>query len=312
MTTARVPHPSLHSENKAREIQLSPSQIDEFYEIGYLIIPSVFTAEEIAEMRLALNRLQAKAEKLNKIEEVDGSLFVVEPIPEEEQKPVPIPIDAPEGLRYPAHIRIHRIQWAGAAEPTLRKYGEDKRLLSMASQILGSVEMNHLINQVHYKFPNDGIEFPWHQDSQFRRYGTDLWSDINGRGSFVQIGIAIDDMTPHNGPLQFIPRSCQHGHIGLDKLSMSPALQQKRKNTETSLNVVYRVNESARDYFDPADAVSLQLKASDVALFGPYTIHRSLPNNSNQPRRLFLNGYAYPGANKRVYDGDGAGRLISL
>ena len=66
MTTARVPHPSLHSENKAREIQLSPSQIDEFYEIGYLIIPSVFTAEEIAEMRLALNRLQALRDEWDK------------------------------------------------------------------------------------------------------------------------------------------------------------------------------------------------------------------------------------------------------
>ena len=292
-------------------VELCPAQIEEFYDIGYLVLPGLFNQDEIADIRQAFDRLQAKAETLSGIKELDGSLFVVEPIPEAEQRASTSEI-GPEGLRYPKHVRIHRIQWAGAAEPLLRMYGEDPRLLSIASQILGSTSMNHLINQVHFKFPNDGIEFPWHQDSQFRRYGTAMWDDVNGKGSFVQIGVAIDDMTPDNGPLQFIPKSCHHGHIGLDKLSMSPDQQAKQSNTETRFNVVYRVNQSARDYFDPADAVSLEMKAGDVALFGPYTIHRSLPNHSNQPRRLFINGYASPGANHRTYEGDGAGRLLTF
>jgi hypothetical protein len=47
-----------------------------------------------------------------------------------------------------------------------------------------------------------------------------------------------------------------------------------------------------------------------VLLFGPYTFHRSLPNRSTRPRRVFINGFAHPGANSRVYPGDGAGRTL--
>jgi hypothetical protein len=54
------------------------------------------------------------------------------------------------------------------------------------------------------------------------------------------------------------------------------------------------------------------MAAGGVLLFGPYTFHRSLPNRSSRPRRVFINGYAAPGANRRVYPGEGAGRLLSV
>jgi hypothetical protein len=54
------------------------------------------------------------------------------------------------------------------------------------------------------------------------------------------------------------------------------------------------------------------MRAGSVLVFGPFTVHRSLPNRSRTPRRIFINGYAYPGANARVYPGDGAGRTLTL
>ena len=51
---------------------------------------------------------------------------------------------------------------------------------------------------------------------------------------------------------------------------------------------------------------------SDVVMFGPYTVHCSQPNVSEHPRRVFINGFAYPGANTRLYPGRGAGRLVRL
>jgi hypothetical protein len=45
-------------------------------------------------------------------------------------------------------------------------------------------------------------------------------------------------------------------------------------------------------------------------MFGPYTFHRSLPNRSQSARRVFINGYAHPGANWRLYPGSEAGRLL--
>lgn len=328
MDTTALSEPSVSVMSSLSAFQLTVQQIQEFYEVGFLVVPQVFSRSEIQEMREACDRLLDIAETLQGIAEVRGSLFVVEtlshPALQPQISPSLVPSDGASGAslsfcRTPQHVRIHRIQWVGAAEPVFRRYGEDVRILQLASDILGATQMNHLVNQIHFKFPHDGIEFPWHQDSQYRRFGTDLWKDVNGKGSFVQIATAIDDMTPDNGPLQFIPYSCQQGHLGLDKLSnleqellnrSTNSGVQESYNPSTRLNMVYQVNEDGLRLFDPSRAVSMQMKAGDVVLFGPYTIHRSLPNESEHPRRIFINGYAYPGANTRVYEGDGAGRLL--
>ena len=150
--------------------------------------------------------------------------------------------------------------------------------------------MNQLINQAHFKIPGDNVAFPWHQDSENRGYGKPGWKDVNGRGSFVQQAIAIDDVTEENGPLKFIPGSCKLGHLGL----------------------LSRSKEERRTLFNPDDAVTGIMKAGSVALFNPYVIHGSEPNRSQKPRRVFINGYAYPGANSRTYLGRGAGRLLKI
>ena len=124
----------------------------------------------------------------------------------------------------------------------LLAYGKDHRLLGMASQLLGSNEMNQLINQAHFKIPGDNVAFPWHQDSENRGYGKPGWKDVNGRGSFVQQAIAIDDVTEENGPLKFIPGSCKLGHLGL----------------------LSRSEEECRTLFNPDDAVTGIMNAGSV------------------------------------------------
>ena len=49
----------------------------------------------------------------------------------------------------------------------------------------------------------------------------------------------------------------------------------------------------------------------DTIFFGPYTAHASVENTSDKYRRVLINGYASPGANRRVYPGDGAGRRLN-
>jgi len=39
-------------------------------------------------------------------------------------------------------------------------------------------------------------------------------------------------------------------------------------------------------------------------------VHGSGPNEGTTPRRVLINGYAHPGANHRVYPGEGAGRRL--
>ena len=251
---------------------LTPETTEAFFDRGYVIVHDVFAGDEIAEMRAAFDRLEAIAHRLRQTCMYGGSKFV---------------LDTTSGPDGNPHTRIHRIVWCGAVEPVLARYGSDSRLTKAAARLLGSTEMNQLINQAHFKLPHDGVEFPWHQDSTHRRYGQREWRDVNGRGSYVQIVTAIDDGTGENGPIRLIPGSAKLGHL-------EPL----------------RDGELPRDCFDPCRAVSAVLPAGSILLFGPYTIHASSPNRSSCPRRVFINGFAYPGANSRIYPGEGAGRLV--
>jgi ectoine hydroxylase-related dioxygenase (phytanoyl-CoA dioxygenase family) len=180
------------------------------------------------------------------------------------------------------HVR--HVSFCGNAEPVLLQFGRDARLLAIAVGLLGSREMDQLINQAHYKRPGSAVTFDWHQDSSHRGIGSGGFTDINGRGSYVQILLAIDDSTADNGPLEFIPGSNKLGHLGAD--------------------LSHRI--------DPARRVTPMLKRGDVVAFGPFTVHGSQANLSNKSRRVFINGFAFPGANHKDYQLPHSGeRLIT-
>jgi ectoine hydroxylase-related dioxygenase (phytanoyl-CoA dioxygenase family) len=250
---------------------LSDDQIRTFFDDGFVVIPDLFSPDEVARMRMAFDRLERTAAKLDAPAMVRGTQFVVERLAGSERR-----------------VRIHRIVWCGAAEPVLSEFGRDPRLVSIAACLLGSDTMSQLINQAHFKLPGDGVQFPWHQDSSHRRYGTAEWRDINGRGSYVQSMTAIDDVTAENGPVEFVRGSARLGHLEFPSDGSLPAA------------------------LDSSQVQTPTLGAGGVIVFGPYTVHRSLPNASTRPRRAFMNGFAYPGANSRVYPGDGAGRIVTL
>ena len=147
--------------------------------------------------------------------------------------------------------------------------------------------MDQLICQAHFKLPADGVGFGWHQDSDHRRYGTDVWTDVNGRGSFVQTLMAVDVMNEENGPLMVVPGSGRTGHQYLKQ------------------------NPAPLDALFDGRAQPVLMEQGSVLLLGPYTVHGSKPNRSRQARRVFINGYASPGANRRVYPGEGAGRRVA-
>lgn len=243
-------------------LRLSKSQIAEFYDAGYVVRPGVFREAEIREIGKAFDRLRDTAAKLTRPRMIKGAYFVVN------------------------DHRIDRIVWCGAAEPVLLEYGDDARLKCPSAQLLGSNEMEQLICQAHFKLPADGVGFGWHQDSDHRRYGTEEWTDVNRRGSFVQTLIAVDAMTEENGPLMVVPGSGRKGHRYL-KQSTAPL-----------------------DPLFDGQARPVLMEQGSVLLLGPYTVHGSKPNRSKHARRVFINGYAYPGANRRIYPGKGAGRTV--
>jgi ectoine hydroxylase-related dioxygenase (phytanoyl-CoA dioxygenase family) len=243
---------------------ITPEMRAEYESQGYCVMPGVFSGDEMETLRKSFISLEQRARTVTTSAEIEGSVFFVEA------------------------DRIDRVCWCGACEPALLQAGRDPRILSIVRSLFETETCDHLINQAHFKLPGDGVNFPWHQDSQHRRYGTDLWTDVNGSGSFVQIVLAIDSATVENGCLHVFPGSQKQGHLDL------------YANSLDSLG------------FDESDAVAVELDVGDIVFFGPYLIHGSLENHSTQPRRALINGYSYPGANKREYPGVAAGAGSSL
>jgi ectoine hydroxylase-related dioxygenase (phytanoyl-CoA dioxygenase family) len=110
----------------------------------------------------------------------------------------------------------------------------------------------------------------------------------------VQTLIVLDEMTPDSGPLKFIPGSSKWGRVDFGDGAGDKPPQ--------------ATNASARA--PEADAVTITAQPGDTLFFGPYTAHASFENTSDRYRRVLINGFASPGANRRVYPGDGAGRRL--
>ena len=85
--------------------------------------------------------------------------------------------------------------------------------LKPVSQLLQTNQLDQLINQIHFKYPLDGVHFPLHQDAWNRRHGTDLWQDSHVDGSYIQVVLTIDRMIENNGPLVVIPKSQKLGPL---------------------------------------------------------------------------------------------------
>jgi ectoine hydroxylase-related dioxygenase (phytanoyl-CoA dioxygenase family) len=261
---------------------LNNRQIEEFFDTGFTSVEQFFDSREMAEISAGFDSLLEIAAEIagapgfdpDEAYRVgyDGAYFDFKGVDAQERR-----------------FAIRKIAWCGGAVPVLLRYGRHPRLLRAASQLLGCDEMNHLINQAHLKMPGTNVAFGWHQDSVNRGLHKGYFADVNGRGSFVQSGLAVDSVSADSGPLAFIPTSGGAAHL---------------EHTESGHLLPHQVDEARQ--------LAPLPRCGDLLLWHPYTIHGSKPNLSGRPRRILINGFAYPGANKRSYVGSekGAGELI--
>ena len=253
---------------------LTEEEIDCFWETGWITKKALFGIDEIRQIQACFDNLESIADCLNGTGPCGGSHFV---------------IDGTSGSQV-----IKRVVWAGGSQPYLLDVGQDPRLTVPCAQLLGSNQMDQLLSQAHFKRPGDGVVFGWHQDVQHRDKGNGTWTDVNGTGSFVQTLIVIDRMTADSGPLQFIPGSSKWGRVDFGNHDYD--------------NPDYERANPAQ--FRAEEAVTILAEPGDTLFFGPFTAHASFENTSQFYRRVFINGYAYPGANQREYPGEGACRTI--
>lgn len=243
---------------------ISASDKRDFDARGWFVLRGLFSEAETAEVGAALQRLYDVAQGLRATGDHGGAFFVVD-------------------AKGEGPAVVHRVVWAGGMESSLLRLSEDPRLVEPALELLGTTSCEQLLNQAHYKMPNDGVAFDWHQDIQHRDKGGGTWRDVNGRGSFVQTILLVDAMDRENGPLEFVPADAAR-YDGTGRLVPGTV--------------------------DATRAVSVTGRPGDVLVFGPWAVHGSRPNLSRHPRRVLINGYAAPGANGRTYPGAGACRVL--
>lgn len=268
----------------------TPEQERTFFEHGFVVVPGMFSARDVQAAREAFERLYATAQTLRVTGDHAGAHFV---------------LDAPPAGAA-GDVVVKRVVWAGGAEPVLLRLAEDPRLIELVLALLGTPRCEQLLCQAHFKMPRDGVSFDWHQDIQHRDKGGGTWRDVNGRGSYVQTILLVDDMRADNGPLQFLPDDAvtldargrlTSGHDDYGAPAGTGGLTGLPRSAESSP-------------WDESRAVTVTGRAGDVLVFGPHAVHGSLPNTSTSPRRVLINGYAAPGANARVYPGVGSCRVL--
>jgi ectoine hydroxylase-related dioxygenase (phytanoyl-CoA dioxygenase family) len=253
----------------------SADEVKDYFEVGWVVRRALFRDEEVARMRACFDALEQSASELTETGAYRGSYFVL-------------------GEKNGEQV-IKRVVWAGGSQRYLLEIGNDPRLTAPCAQLLHSREMDHLLSQAHFKRPRDGVVFDWHQDIRHRDKGNGTWKDVNGCGSYVQTVILLDQMTSDNGPLVFMRGSSKWGRVDC-------ADRACRDRLPGSMHTA-RCGEG--------DATTVTAQPGDTLFFGPYTVHASFENTSDRYRRILINGYASPGANRRVYPGEGAGRRVT-
>ena len=156
-------------------MKLSDAQITEFHDRGYLFVPEVFNADEVAVLR----------------GELDGIFSQ----------------DRPENVREKSGRAVRTTFAAHTFNDAYSRLGRHPRLIRPVMQLLdGPVYMHQY--KINAKAAFDGDVWQWHQD-----YGTWARDDLMPEPRAMNIALFIDDVSEFNGPLMFVPGSHKRGKL---------------------------------------------------------------------------------------------------
>ena len=226
--------------------------IEEYRERGYVRVPGVFPAREVAELAGYFDDILAQATGLTQVTKRGLTEFRV------------VSVAGRPTLKF--------AKWASASHAGLNEFRTSPRLLGLVMQLLGP-DLRSITNQMHYKNPGDGVSFQMHQDCTFRKPDS---AYRNLHGSFLQTAIAVDPATNENGCLQLIPYSHR------EKKALLSGGYESWESNEANRNALERLPAPEPGIMDPGD----------VLIWNPFTIHGSQPNKSAKSRRVYINGFA--------------------
>ncbi len=156
-------------------MNLSDTQVSEFHEQGYVFLPDVFSADEIAALTTELEGIFAQ--------------------------------DRPENVREKNGRAVRTTFAAHTFNEAFARLGRHPRLINPVMQLLGGPVYMHQY-KINAKAAFDGDVWQWHQD-----YGTWARDDLMPEPRAMNIAVFLYDVSEFNGPLMFIPKSHQGGKL---------------------------------------------------------------------------------------------------
>lgn len=237
-------------------MRFTDEQVRSYHEDGYLLLPGVFSAEELQLFRDELPVLFAQDTPARVLEKGTGVVRSV----------------------YGSHTQ---------SEPFARLV-RDPRILEPARRVLDDEVYVHQF-KINAKQAFGGEVWEWHQDYVF-------WRNEDGMPTarVVNVVLYLDEVNEFNGPLFLLPGSHKHGVIeprvrekgdGAGAMGMSWA-------SDVAADLTYSISkETMVELVERHGMVSSCGPAGSVLLFHPDLVHGSSPNMSPFDRVLAMATY---------------------
>lgn len=154
---------------------LTQAQIDEYNEVGAIVVPNILSPDEIARLRAVTDGFVEGARKVSAHTEIYDL----------------------EDSHSPANPRVRRIKQPHKHHPEYARLVRHPRIIE-ALQDLWGPDIRFDTAKLNLKSAGFGAAVEWHQDWAFYPHTND---------DLAAVGVMFDDMEPENGPLMIIPGS---------------------------------------------------------------------------------------------------------
>lgn len=229
--------------------ELTPKQVQQFWEEGYLLLFSVLSLEDLTPLIQEFGAVVDRCARQLYTEGKISSLYEDEGF---NTRLACISRESEEAF-YALFSGVH-------TGPALFNLLINPKLLDIAESLVGPEIMCHPAYRVRPKLPEHNLTLvPWHQDAGYMEPECDQVLQVT-------FWIPLIPATVTNGCLQVIPRS----HLG-------GILRHRRIRGRFYLEI-------PEEELPPIEPITVEMEVGDILLIHNLTAHRSLPNRSDEVR----------------------------
>ena len=246
----------------SESLRLDMREKAELAERGFVLRGGVFDTAELRAMRDACEAVVERLlrEKRRTKHALGSYVFELQRQLQTIVKWEPSDPEVVQGLELFAHL-----------SDSLHRWALDRRFTEPCKDLVGEEDIRLFTEKLNLKRSHKGGSIILHQDFPY-------WTGVTKAAARVATAMLfLDDATVENGCLEVVPGSHREGLPsrraleGLGGMEIDPAK------------------------YDHARLVPVPVEAGAVIFFGPFLVHRSLPNRSGVDRRALLFSYQPPG-----------------